>query len=145
MMLSGGMEKIILKQRERTKIKGLMKKERDKKKWQRLKCLELKSEGWKHRAIAKLLDVDANTITQWVKQYMEEGLEGLCQFRYEGRRPTQFERYREEIKAYVQKGVVGSLGELANWLKETYGLECSENWLGRWVKKNSIVLTRRPG
>ena len=145
-MLKGLMTyRLKLKKAEQLKLEGLLINERDTKIWRRLKCIELKNEGHPCQEIAKLLDVTLDTITNWVRQYLDEGLKGLCELKYADRRPSQLAPYANEIKAYIQTGPLSNLGELSQWVKEQFKIECSPNWMGKWLKKSSMFPIKKRG
>ncbi len=41
----------------------------------RLQCVKLKNDGWKHKKLAKFFRVCIDTITNWLKVYVEEGVQ----------------------------------------------------------------------
>ena len=59
-------QKINLEEAQQIELKERLKSERDSKIWRRLKCIEMKHKGHKHKEIAALLDVTIDTITDWL-------------------------------------------------------------------------------
>ncbi len=116
--------------------------ERDAKIYKRLQCLNLKKRGYNHDQISSILGVSQNTITEWLKLFMEHGFEGLSTLCYEGRRISKLEPYRNKIKEHIEKEMVPTLGALQHWLKEKFEVEVEQSWLSRWLKKNSIFLIK---
>jgi len=70
----------------------------------RKKCLTvyLRAKGCPREAIADITRVDADTVTNYVKSYIDGGLEGLLKNRY--RQPkSQLEPHTAELKALFEK------------------------------------------
>ncbi len=130
-----------LSKTEEKSLKSRIKKERDGRILKRYQCIMMSHEGIQNIQIAKVLGVNTNTITGWVKLYLEEGLERLSKFDF-SRRVSSLEEIKSEIKDHVQNELVSTMAELAGWIKETYDHEVETSWLGRWCKKNSIFLLK---
>jgi transposase len=120
------------------------KKEKKVKIHRRLQCIELKNKGAKGRDVASVIGVAEETISHWLKLFTEEGFDGLCSLKYEGRRPSKLDPYKEELKKYVKDGNITKLSQLQAYVQESYGFFVEHSWLSRYCKKNSIVLTRKP-
>lgn len=116
---------------------------RDTKIYRRLLCIKLKHLSYNHSQIKDILGVSPTMITEWLKLFMEHGFEGLCTLQYEGRRISKLEPYKKKIKKHIEEEMVPTLGALQYWLKETLGVEVEQSWLSRWLKKNSLFLTKR--
>lgn len=132
-----------LSAREKLDLSTRLLEEKTLKIWRRLKCLDLKEKGFSHNQIAEILDIRRETISLWLKQYREEGLDGLCFFKYEGRRTSKLAFYKQEIQEHIQKENVSTVAELQHWLEGTFDLSVEQSWLSRWLKKNSIVLIKK--
>jgi transposase len=68
------------------------------------KCLViyLKGMGLSHKEIAKIVRVDQDTVTNYLKQYVQDGLEGLLEDNY--RTPTgQLESYIPQLKKIFEQ------------------------------------------
>lgn len=133
-----------LNKRENTELKKLLRKTENSKILKRYQCIHFKEQGLKNQDIALLLCVNIDTVTDWLKTFLEKGLKGLGKLQYEGRRPSQLEIYKEEIKYYVNSNIVSSIKELQGYILKTYNLSVEHSWLFRYCKKNSIALIKRP-
>lgn len=133
----------LTKQKEKH-LRGLLKTTEQSKILKRYQCIHFKRQGLPNNQIAALLCVHIDTITDWLKLFCSEGLEGLGELSYDGRRTSQLEEYKEDIKAYVDENIVSSIKELQSYISETYNLTIEHSWLFRYCKKNSIYLTKRP-
>ena len=97
----------------------------------------------KNSQIAKLLCVNIDTITDWYKLFIEGGLKLLGTLDYEGRRVSQIEPHKEEIKKYLENNVVSSIAALQDYIIKTYQISMEHSWLFRYCKKNSICLIKK--
>ena len=109
----------------------------------RLKSIEYKTIGITHQEIAMTLDVRPETVTQWLRLFVNEGFEGLCHLKYEGRRPSSLDLHKEEIKTYIRQKAPSNLAQLNDWLEKSYGLSVDETWLSRYCKKNSLFPVKK--
>ena len=124
-------------------IKTKKRKERDAKLLRRYQCLSMLHEKYPKKEIAKLLGVNIDTITDWVKIYTQSGLAGLGLFKYEGRRPSSLDQIKDELVDLIKKENINTMVQLQGKIKSSYKLDVEESWLGRYCKKNSISLIRK--
>ena len=124
-------------------IKTKKRKERDAKLLRRYQCLSMLHENYPKKEVAKLLGVNIDTITDWVKIYTKSGLAGLGLFNYEGRRPSSLDQIKDELVDLIKKENINTMVQLQGKIKNNYKLDVEESWLGRYCKKNSISLIRK--
>lgn len=135
-------QKIFLTIEQAKELKQLLKNESNVKLWRRLKCIEMKHNGYKHKEIAALLDVTLDTVTDWLFLFTEGGLEELCKLNYDGRRVSVLEKHKKEIEEKIETDIVPTVNALQFWLKEEYKVEIEHSWLYRWLKKNKLYLQK---
>ena len=131
----------------KTKLKAIKRKKKevkDKRILRRLYCLELKAKGMPHKEIADSIGVSQDTITIWVKRYIQKGLNGLCTPINHDRRSSRIDPHIKKIKALVKDQTITTLAELHTLLKNDFDIIIEESWLSRLCKKNSIYLSRKP-
>jgi transposase len=95
--------------------------------------------------VARILNVNIDTITDWVKLYQREGLSSIGLLKYEGRRPCALDSIKQQITAYVQKENISTLSELQTMILEKHHLKIEHSWLSRYCKKNFISLIKKQG
>ncbi len=137
------MYKIKLSKSELSKLKSKKKKAKDKKIYLRLQCIYLSHKGKSHKEIAGNLTVNKNSVTEWIKIYIEKGMEELSQPIDYNRRTSKIADYLDKIKQDVQENTISTLAELQSFIKEKYSLEIEQSWLFRCCKKNSICLAKK--
>lgn len=113
----------------------------------RYQCVMMRSDSLSNKQISSYLHVDVNTLTNWVKMYLEGGFSKLETFNLSSRRQSKLEDLKEEIKKQVldEDKVISSMSQLSSWLKKKHNLYIEESWLRRWCKKNSISLLKKRG
>jgi len=124
-------------------LRDRLKTERQVKIHRRLKCVEHKSKGMAHQDIAAAAGVCVETVSHWIRLFHERGFEGLCSLRYEGRRLSRLEPVKEDIRRHVGSGKAETVLALAAWIKKTHSIAIQESGLFKFLKKNSIALTKR--
>lgn len=117
--------------------------ERDAKIYRRLQYLDLKRRGYRQDQIGDILQVSSTQLTNWSKLFLSQGFNGLCYLQYEGRRSSKLDPHLERIKQYIKEQLTPTLAALQNWIKEELNIYIEQSWLSRWIKKNSIALTKR--
>lgn len=135
---------IKLSKQDAIELKRLLRETESSKVLKRYQCIHFKQQGIKNKDIAVLLCVNIDTVTDWLKFFLEKGVKGLGEFDYEGRRVSVLDDYKQEIKSYVDKNIVSSVKELQGHIKKTCHVTVEHSWLFRYCKKNSIALTKRP-
>ena len=134
---------VVLTPAELTIVKEKKCKEKDAKLLRRYQCLSLLHDQYPKKEVAVMLNVNIDTITDWVKLYMKEGLPSIGVLKYEGRRPSVLDGIKEDVTAYVKKENISSLSELQAMIEKRHHLKIEYSWLSRYCKKNFIALIKR--
>ena len=124
-------------------LKRRKKEEGSAKIYRRLLFLDLKQKNKKHSEIAMLLDVCIDTLTDWLNIFESGGLKALCSLQYEGRRMSKLEPFKEEIRASIEKGQIKTLKHLEDLLQQKHSVSMKKSGLSKFLKKNSIVPTKK--
>ena len=88
------MYKIKLSPIELTKLNKRRKKEKNKMISNRLQCVYLAAKGKGNKEISDILAINKNSTTNWIKSYLDNGLDELC-------RPIDFDRRSAKIDDYM--------------------------------------------
>jgi len=104
----------------------------------RIQAIILKSNGWKHNKIAEFLGVIDDTITAWIKTYINGGIEELINLKY---KPTkskiskaQIEIVREESK----KGTFTFAKDVKKYIEQNFNIKYHIHHIPKILKKNEI-------
>jgi transposase len=132
-----------LTDQELVDLKRIKREVKDSKILRRYQCLHMLHTGMKRQDVAELLDVYADTITDWVKIYKSVGLVALGNLKYDGRRPSVLDAHKETIKSYIKSTSVNTISQLQDYLKTELNIEIEHSWLSRYLKKNSVTLIKK--
>ena len=136
--------KINISPEDMKELRRRKKKEANAKIYKKLLAMEMRGLGVKCKDVAQIVGVCIDTISDWTNLFLLDGIEGLCNLNYDGRRISKLEKYKETMKDYVKNHPVPTLLQMQTWLRESHGLEVEESWLSRYCKKNSIFPTKKP-
>ena len=134
---------IELEENKLAELKDLKKTTKDSKILRRYQCIHMLHNGMKKKATAELLDVNIDTITDWVKLYNQSGLAGLSALNYEGRRKSVLSSIHAELSTYIQTEMISTIAQLQDFIDQKLGIRIEHSWLSRYCKKNSIALIRK--
>jgi transposase len=135
--------KFSLTEKEKEELQIKKQKAQNAKVFKRLLGLELRADGMKCYQIASMLGVCIDTISDWTNLYIYGGIEALCDLKYDGRRISKLEKYKEDIRAYAKNENVSTIGQMQGYLLDQYKVEVENSWLFRFCKKNSIFPTKK--
>ena len=134
---------IDLTDKEITVLNKLRKVEKDGKLLRRYQCIWFAHEKYPKKEIAKMLAVNIDTVTDWIKLFIKNRFNGLSTFHYDGRRPSSLDLVKDSLLKHIKDVPVSKLSELQQYLKADHGIDIEHSWLSRYLKKNSIVLIKR--
>jgi len=109
----------------------------------RIQCIKLKNKGWKHKEIQSFLNVQIETISKWIKFYVEGGIVKLLSWNYEGRSSILTAEDKEKIIRRNEKKPFETAKEAKDYIKKEFGLEWHLHWVQKLLKKNFIFHSKR--
>lgn len=101
--------------------------ETNNRRWQeRTQCVLLKGQGLTLEAISEVVPYNINTISEWIRCYVESGLESLCVWQYQGR-PRHLDAVQpSELKAEVSQKRYSRVKDVVAWVKQQWQVSYSE-------------------
>ncbi len=101
-------------------------------------------------AIAKIVREDDQTVRNWLKRYLAEGIEGLKDRPMPGAPPKVTKAYAEQLLSVVRRRPrsldqpysMWTLQRLADYMAEQTGLRVSDETVRKLLKEGEIVLSR---
>jgi transposase len=100
----------------------------------KMEALLLKAKGLAHHQIADCVGVCENTLRDYLRQYRDEGIEGLK--RLEFYQPSsELEQHRESLEAYFKEHPPASLPQAAAMIEQLTGIKRSAKQVGVFLKK----------
>ena len=102
--------------------------ETNNRRWQeRIQCVLLKGQGLTLEAISEVVPYHINTISEWIRRYAEEGLEGLCVWQYQGS-PRHLDTQQQAVLYEEVKGKnYRRVKEVVAWVEEQWQVSYSED------------------
>lgn len=106
----------------------------------RCEVVYLKSQGFTHKEIEKIVGLTHGTITSHLKLYQHGGLDALKTLNYKGQ-PSKLHRYTDQIKDSLEKQPVGTIKEAKARIKAITDIELSLPQISSFL--DQIGCTRR--
>lgn len=133
-------KKIQLSESERIHLDALISFHRDYKINRRLLCIRMLDQGKTRGEATSILDVSYQCIIEWVDIYMNQGLDGLCVFNYDGRRKPMLQDHEQDLVDFVSNNVITNFNQIVGFVNNDLGIPMKYNGIYDFVKKNLILL-----
>jgi transposase len=89
----------------------------------RANALLLLDDGMSCEAVGKVLFLDGDTIREWYKLYMEDGIEGLATFNHEGGSCRLTAEQQEKLKSWIGETLPRTTRQVGAWITNEFGIE----------------------
>jgi len=100
----------------------------------KMEALWLKSKGLAHKDICRLMDICSTTLTDYLRDYREGGIEGLKTLAF--RRPrSDLEDYRATLEGYFREHPPASVKEAMAKIEELTGIKRSPDRVRAFLKR----------
>ena len=106
-------------------LKALHKKQRDRKKADRVKAIVLLGSGWSVDQVAQALLIDETTVRNWYATYKNGGTDELLTLHYEGKAPSLSEHQQAELAKHLEEKTYLTSNEIRHYIHKTYGVQYS--------------------
>jgi transposase len=100
----------------------------------KMEALWLKSQKLEHKEICRLTGISEPTLSTYLKDYQEGGLEKLKELKFY-RPQSELEKHSETIESYFRDKPVGSIKEAAAKIEELTGIKRSEPQISQYLKR----------
>lgn len=107
---------------------------------QKMEVLYLKSQGLAHQDIRRLCTISKTTLTHYLRQYLEGGIERLKQLDYQGQ-PSQLNVHAASVESYFKAHPPQTIAEAQAKIAEITGIHRSPNQVNAFLKR--IGMKRR--
>ena len=87
----------------------------------KMEALLLKSQGFTHYQIQEICQISSVTLTTYIKQYSQSGIEELKLNRHKGK-PNELQPHAEELKEFFEENPPTSTKEAAKVIEEQTGI-----------------------
>ena len=88
----------------------------------RANALVLLDDGMSCKAVARVLFLDDDTIRTWHRLYLEDGIEGLASFGYEGSACRLSEEQQDKLKSWIAQTLPRTTREIGAWIEKEFGI-----------------------
>ena len=106
----------------------------------KIEALLLKSEGLPHKQITRILGISENTFRQYLREYLDGGLQRLQEIRFH-QPESEMVAHRESLEAYFEKHPPATVNEAASKIEELTGIRRGPTQVRRFL--NSLGLRPR--
>jgi transposase len=89
----------------------------------RANALLLLDDGMSCEAVGKVLFLDGDTIREWHKLYLEDGIEGLATFNHEGGSCRLTVEQQEKLKTWTAETLPRTTRQVGAWIANEFGIE----------------------
>ena len=111
------------------------------KRWQMYSKIQaMKSQGYKQRKVASVLEIHRSTVKKYWNMTPEEFQETIL----EPAKKSSLEQHKELILSWLRNYREITAAQVYDWLKDKYGLRLAENSVRRYVRKLRIDFDIKP-
>jgi transposase len=128
--------KIKLTDEQKKELKNIEKEVSNPQLLKRIQCVKLKDMGWTNLKIAEFLNVCNDTITDWLKAYVKNGVDGILTWEYGGRPPLLTETQLETIRQRNHARPFDHAAEAVQFIETRFGVTYHVSWVQKLLKKN---------
>ncbi len=140
-------QEIKLSRSERKKLIRQIRKEKERKKADRLRVVLYKNQGLTHQGIADLLQISINTVTKILKSYLTGGIEALLEEdNYKGSSPKLTDEQIEVLKVELKSKIYHTASQIIRFVEQKWqvkyklrGMHKLLKRIGFTYKKNRLV------
>jgi transposase len=108
---------------------------------QKMEVLWLKSQGMKHKDICRMADVCSTTLTSYVKEYAEGGIEALKTVKF-NRPRSELDDHRETLEEYFRTHPPATVKEAMAAIEKLTGLKRSHERTRKFLKRIGMKLRK---
>jgi len=130
---------------QRKKIEKRRREERDVRIWRRLTAILWLDEGVTLEEVAARLDISSRQVRKWLKTFRTQGLDVLCQLRYQGRVPRIKDAQVDELKGEIAKGQFHTSRQIAEWIDKRFQVQYSESGVKELLKRIGVSFHKVTG
>jgi transposase len=102
-----------------------------------MEVLYLKSQGLSQNEIASLAKVSTETVRNYIKEFVKDGIEGLETIKFR-RQTSEMANHRETIREHLEENPAASLPHLANTIYQLTGLKRSPVQVSKFLQREGL-------
>ena len=128
-----------LNKEERAKIEHLRRQTRDKKQHVRLSVLVMLDEGYSHEVIAVSQGIDTDTVGNYKRKYLGQGLEAYLKDNYVAYQGELSEVQLGKVDQTVEQGLYATAREVGDYIFGAFGVDYSDSAVRAILPKLDFV------
>jgi transposase len=128
-----------LSKEERVKIEQLRRQTRDKKQHVRLSVLVMLDEGYSHEVIAVSQGIDTDTVGNYKRKYLGQGLDAYLKDNYVAYQGELSQEQLRQVELAVEQGLYPTAREVGDWIFGTFGVDYSDGAVRAILTKLDFV------
>jgi transposase len=97
-------------------------------------ALYLKSQGLPHIEILRMYHISESTFTNYLWQYIQDGIEGLMKLGYKGK-SNEVMKHADTLEQYFKQNSSRSIGEAQDSIQRLTGIKRSQTQIRIFLKK----------
>jgi transposase len=101
---------------------------------QKMEVLYLKSQGMSHQDIRQLCNISKTTLTVYLRQYLDGGIDGLKVLDYRGQ-PSELNQHAVSVENYFRKHPPQTIAEAQAKIAEITGIQRSPNQISAFLTR----------
>lgn len=103
----------------------------------KMEALYLKSQGIKHKDICYLCKISKTTLTVYIRQYQQGGIEELKKIDYKGQ-PSILNQSIDILKEYFEKHPASTVAEASDAIERLTGIKRSPTQVREFLKRTGL-------
>ncbi len=100
----------------------------------KMEVIYLKSQGLSHQDIRMLCQISKTTLTKYIRQYNQGGVEELKSLEYKGQ-ASKLNQYGEQMEEYFKKNPASSISEASDAIERITGIKRSPTQIREFMKR----------
>jgi transposase len=122
----------------RKKIEKRRRKERDARISRRLNAILWLADGDTIEEVANRLGISGRQVRKWLKAYRIDGLDGLCELHYQGRKCQLNDEQIAELKQEIARGQFHTALQIVDWIDKRFGIRYSQSGVKELIKRVGV-------
>ncbi len=103
----------------------------------KMEVLLLKAKGLKHKEICEIAGIHHNTLTSYLQEYIDGGIDALKELKFH-KPQSELIEYRQSIEDEFRNNPPASIKEASARIKEMTGIQRSDVQVAKFLKKNRL-------
>ncbi len=139
------MKPIVLTGEQQKEIERRRKATLDRRIYQRLTAILAVAVGKTREEVAELLGVSLTQLSEWLRVFRNEGLDGLCEIHNKGDPGNLTAQQVEQLKAKVSTGCFRNSGQIRHWIQSTFAVSYSSSGVKELLKRIGVTYHKVTG